>query len=134
MDSRKVFRVTVLGSPQAEQWLLARAFAESEKRPWSYELAADAASQAPHMFVIDPESSGALVRWMALDRKGSLPAVFLGSVSQRAKFAVITARPFTSGRIVDSLDQLARRIAAFPDPGVPANAGQARSLPAPALA
>ena len=113
MDVQKVFRVAVIGSPQAEQWLLARAFIGSRKRAWGYELVAYPASRSPHMFIVDPESGGALVRWMALDRKGEIPAVFLGSVSRRAKFAVIATRPFTSGRIVDSLDQLARRISAF---------------------
>jgi len=113
MNGKQVFRVAVLGSPQAERWLLVDAFAFSRRRACGYELAADPASEPPHMFVVDPECPDAIARWTALDRNGVVPAVFLGSVSQRAKFAVVTTRPFTSGRIVDSLDQLARRIEAF---------------------
>lgn len=133
MKAQKVFRVAIFGSPQAEQWLLHRAFADSRGRAWAYELAADPLSEPPHMCVVDPEAPGALFRWMASDKKGTIPAVFLGSVSQRAKFAVITTRPFTSGRIVDSLDQLARRIVAFSDRTFAARAARTDGLLRPVL-
>ena len=110
MKPQKVFRVAILGTPHAERWLLDQAFAESRGRDWCYERALD---EAPHMFVIDPETQDAVVRWGALDPNGVAPAVFFERVHPRAKFAVIVARPITSGRILDSLDQLARRISVF---------------------
>jgi len=109
MDAKQVFRVAVLGSPQAERWLLVQAFAATQKRASAYELATDAGARRPDMYVIDPENDLALARWMALDPRGSTPAAFFRRVHRRAKCAVIVARPLTSGAVVDSLDQLTRR-------------------------
>ena len=109
MSNGNTFRVAVLGTPQAEQWLLVRAFAATRERRCSYELVADGAVRRPDMFVIDAENDYALARWAALDPKGSVPAAFFSRVHPRAKCAVVVARPLTSGSIVEALDQIARR-------------------------
>ena len=109
MSEQQVFRVAVLGSPQTERWLLRQAFSETRRRACAYEIESDPESWRPHLYVIDPEAENALAHWAALDPRGTVPAAFLVSVNQRAKNAVIVARPLTSGRIVDALDQLVRR-------------------------
>ena len=109
MNAKKTFRVAVLGTPQAEQWLLVRAFAATRDRQCIYELVADAAATRPDMYVVDAEHDSAIARWVALDSKGSIPAAFLGRVHPRAKSAVVVSRPHTSGSVVDALDQLTRR-------------------------
>ena len=108
MDGKQIFRVAILGSPQAERWLLVQAFAETRKRACVY-LATDPGFRQPDMYVIDPDNDLALARWMALDPRGSTPAAFFRRVHSRAKSAVIVSRPLTSGAVVDSLDRLARR-------------------------
>lgn len=109
MNRKNTFRVAVLGTPQAEQWLLVRAFAATRERACAYELAADAALRRPDMFVIDPDDDYAIARWAALDPKGSVPAAVFSRVHGRAKCAVVVARPLTSGSIVEALDRIARR-------------------------
>ena len=110
METTKVFRVAVLGSPQVERWLLVPAFAATRKRACGYELTADPASARPDLFVIDPDNDFAVARWARLDPKGRIPAAFLRSVHSRAKCAVVVPKPLTSGLVVDALDQLVRRV------------------------
>ena len=109
MNAKKTIRVAVLGTPQAEQWLMVRAFAATRDRQCAYELVADAAAGRPDMYVVDAENDYAITRWVALDSKGAVPAAFLSRVHPRAKSAVVVSRPHTSGTVVDALDQLARR-------------------------
>ena len=108
MDTKQVFRVAVLGSPQVERWLLVQAFAATRKRACIY-LATDPGFRRPDLYVIDPDNDLALARWVALDAKGSTPAAFFRRVHPRAKCALVVGRPLTSRSVVDSLDQLARR-------------------------
>lgn len=109
MNSKKTIRVAVLGTPQTEQWLLARAFAGTHDRECAYELVADASATRPDMYVVDAENDYAIARWVALDAKGAVPAAFFARVHPRAKSAVVVSRPHTSGTVLDALDQLARR-------------------------
>jgi hypothetical protein len=132
-NAKQVIRVAVLGSPQAERWLLVQAFAATRKRPCSYELVGDPVSQLPDLYVIDPDNDYALARWAVLDAKGSAPAAFFRRVHPRAKCAVIVDRPLTSGRVVASLDQLARRFFAVSPEYGGRDAVQAGNL-APAIA
>ena len=113
MQAPQLFRVAVFGNPQTQYWLLVEAFAASRKRAFGYEPATDLKSEPPHLCVVDPADEQALVRWAYFDPRGTLPAAFFGRVHQRAKNAVIVARPLTSGRIVDALDQLVRRSGAL---------------------
>jgi hypothetical protein len=124
MSNTNTIRVAVLGTPQTEQWLLARAFAATGDRQCAYELVADSAARRPDMYVIDSENDRAIARWAALDSKGTVPAAFLGKVHARAKCAVVVSRPHTSGSVVDALDQLTRRFLTVPT----ANGGRAREL------
>jgi hypothetical protein len=117
MSNRNTFRVAVLGSPQAEQWLLVRAFAAKRDDGCDYELAADSAVRRPDMYVVDSESDHAIARWAALDSKGTVPAAFFSRVHPRAKCAVVVSRPLTSGSVVDALDRLARRFLEGSDAG-----------------
>ena len=110
MQAPQIFRVAVFGNTQTQYWLLVEAFAASRKREFGYEPSADLKSEPPHLCVVDPADEEAMVRWAYFDPKGTLPAAFFGRVHQRAKNAVIVARPLTSGRIVESLDQLVRRL------------------------
>ena len=109
MTAKKKFRVAVLGTPQAEQWMLVRAFAATRERQCSYELVTDAAVMQPDMFVVDSDNDYAIARWVALDCKGNVPAAFFFRVHPRAKCAVVVPRPHTSGSVVDALDQISRR-------------------------
>jgi len=108
MNARQMFRVAVLGSPQAKQWLLVRAFAATRGRQYAYDLVAAAARQAD-MYVIDADDDRAMVCWAALDSRGTIPAAFLGRVHPRAKRALMVQRPYCSGSIVGALDRLAHR-------------------------
>lgn len=109
MIKKSIFRVAVVGSPSTEKWLLAKAFVATRNRPCSYELVTDSADRSPDILVVDAEDRDAIARWGARDPLGSIPAAFFVKVPPRAKSAVIVSRPITSGRIVDSLDQIARR-------------------------
>ena len=109
MTAKKTFRVAVLGTPQAEQWMLVRAFAATRERQCAYELVADAAATRPDMYVVDSDNDYAIARWVALDAKGTVPAAFFSRVHPRAKSAVVVSRPHTSGSVVDALDQISRR-------------------------
>ena len=109
MTAKKTFRVAVLGTPQAEQWMLVRAFAATRERHCAYELVADASASTPDMYVVDSDNDYAIARWVALDSKGSVPAAFFSRVHPRAKCAVVVPRPHTSGSVVDALDQISRR-------------------------
>lgn len=109
MSKKSVFRVAVVGSPSTEQWLLAKAFAATNNRACAYELVTDATDQSPDILVVDAEDRDAVARWSARDPLGIIPAAFFVKVPPRAKSAVIVSRPITSGRIVDSLDQISRR-------------------------
>lgn len=109
MNTKSILRVAVVGSPSTEKWLLAKAFAATRDRPCTYELVTDSADRAPDILVVDAEDRDAIARWGARDPLGAIPAAFFGKVPQRAKCAVIVARPITSGRIVESLDQISRR-------------------------
>lgn len=109
MTAKKTFRVAVLGTPQAEQWLLVRAFAATSGRQCAYELVTEGEAARPDMFVVDSENDHAIARWVALDSKGTVPAAFFARVHPRAKSAVVVSRPHTSGTVVDALDQLTRR-------------------------
>jgi integrase len=51
----------------------------------------------------------ALARWRARDPMGAIPTAFFVRVPPRAKCALTVARPITSGRIVEALDQISRR-------------------------
>jgi len=115
MKEGSVFRVAVLGTPQTEQWMLARAFAAAGARRYAYELVGDPVAQSPDMFVVDADDDRALARWAALDSKGAVPAAFFSRVHPRAKSGVVVPRPLTSGSVVDALDQLARRFLEAPD-------------------
>ncbi len=114
MKADKTFRVAVLGTPQAEQWLLVRAFAATHDRPYAYELVQDPAAQRPDMYVVDTDNDHAIARWAALDSKGVVPAAFFSRVHPRAKSGVVVPRPLTSGSVVDALDQLTRRFMEVP--------------------
>lgn len=109
MNAKKTIRVAVLGTPQAEQWLMVRAFAATQDRQCAYELVADSAAAQPDMFVVDSDNDSAIARWVAMDSRGAVPAAFFARVHPRAKSAVVVSRPHTSGTVVDALDQLARR-------------------------
>ncbi len=109
MNNRNPIRVAVLGTPQTEQWLLARAFAAPRDGRCAYELVADSAARRPDMYVVDSDNDHAIARWAALDSKGAVPAAFFARVHPRAKCAVVVSRPHTSGSVVDALDQLSRR-------------------------
>ena len=122
MNSKKVFRVAVLGSQSAEQWLMVKAFAASGKGEWSYELV----KERPDIFVVDSEHDHAPARWAAQDSTGAVPAAFVGLIHARAKRAVSVPRPFTSGRVVEALDQLVRR---FMEVQAPAAAQREATLP-----
>ena len=115
MKAVKTFRVAVLGTPQAEQWLMVRAFAATRDRRHAYELVQDPAVQRPDMYVVDAESDHAIARWAALDFKGAVPAAFFSRVHPRAKAGVLVPRPVTSGNVVDALDQLTRRFMEVPE-------------------
>ena len=115
MKADKTFRVAVLGTPQAEQWLLVRAFAATRDRRYAYELVQDPAAQRPDMYVVDTEDDFAIARWAALDFKGAVPAAFFSRVHPRAKSGVVVSRPLTSGNVVDALDQLTRRFMEVPE-------------------
>jgi hypothetical protein len=110
MNSKSILRVAVVGSPSTEKWLLAKAFAATRDRPCTYELVTDAADRAPDILVVDGEDRHAIARWSSRDPQGAIPAAFFVKVPQRAKCAVIVSRPITSGRIVESLDQISRRV------------------------
>lgn len=133
MNARQVIQVAVLGSPQTEQWLLVQAFAATRKRACAYELVTDPASRQPDMYVIDPDDDHALARWAALDSKGTAPVAFFNRMHPRAKCAVIVSKPLTSGQVVDSLDQLARRFLGASPQFAGNDAVQARDF-APAIA
>ena len=109
MNTKNILRVAVVGSPSTEKWLLAKAFAATRDRPCTYELVTDSADRAPDILVVDAEDRDAIARWGARDPLGAIPAAFFVKVPQRAKCAVIVSRPITSGRIVESLDQISRR-------------------------
>jgi hypothetical protein len=109
MSKKNVFRVAVVGSPPTEKWLLAQAFAATRDRPCSYELVTDTKDGSPDILVVDTEDQDAIARWNKRDPLGTIPAAFFVKVPARAKSAVIVARPITSGRIVESLDQISRR-------------------------
>ncbi|MSQ64280.1 MAG: hypothetical protein EXR33_10705 [Betaproteobacteria bacterium] len=109
MSHKNTFRVAVVGHPSTEQWLLAAVFAAIRTRPCCYELVTDPADRSPDILVVDSEDEDALVRWRKRDPLGVIPAAFFVKVPPRAKCAVIVARPITSGRIVDALDQISRR-------------------------
>lgn len=115
MKAEKTFRVAVLGTPQAEQWLLVRAFAATRDRRHAYELVQDPALQRPDMYVVDSENDHAIARWAALDSKGAVPAAFFSRVHPRAKSGVVVPRPLTSGSVVAALDQLTRRFMEVPE-------------------
>jgi hypothetical protein len=108
MSKKNVFRVSVVGHPSAERWLLAAAFAATRERPCAYELV-DPKDASPDVLVVDAEDEDALARWRKRDPLGAIPTAFFVKVPPRAKCAVIVARPITSGRIVDALDQISRR-------------------------
>jgi hypothetical protein len=128
MNATKTFRVAVLGTPHAEQWLLVRAFAATRDRQCAYEQVAEGAATRPDMFVVDSESEHAIARWAALDSKGTIPAAFFVKIHARAKCAVVVSRPHTSGSVVDALDQLARRFLDVSDTGGPASNAGAKEL------
>ena len=109
MNTKSILRVAVVGSPSTEKWLLAKAFAATRDCPCTYELVTESADRAPDILVVDAEDRDAIARWGARDPLGAIPAAFFVKVPQRAKCAVIVARPITSGRIVESLDQISRR-------------------------
>lgn len=109
MGKRNTFRVAVVGHPSAEQWLLAAAFDATRKRNCSYELVTDPTDRSPDILVVDAEDEGALARWRARDPMGAIPTAFFVKVPPRAKCALTVARPITSGRIVEALDQISRR-------------------------
>ncbi len=111
MTAKKTFRVAVLGTPQAEQWMMVRAFAATRERQCAYELVTDAVATQPDMYVVDSDNDYAIARWVALDSKGAVPAAFFSRVHPRAKSAVVVSRPHTSGSVVDALDQISRRFA-----------------------
>ena len=112
MNSKKTFRIAVLGSPCAERWLLAAAVKAPRKAAWAYELVANPQGEFVDLVVVDSEHENALARWAKLDPSGSLPTAFYGAIHPRAKRAVNVAKPFTSGCVMDSLDQLSRRFLA----------------------
>ena len=122
MTAKKTFRVAVLGTPQAEQWLLARALSATP-----YELV----TERPDMYVVDAEHDHAIARWAALDSKGSVPAAFFSRVHPRAKCGVVVPRPHTSGSVIEALDQITRR---FLSESAAAPARTATRGTAPALA
>ena len=109
MSKKSVFRVAVVGNPSTEQWLLTAAFDATSKRPCAYELVTDPKDGSPDILVVDAEDEDALARWRKRDPLGTIPTAFFVKVPPRAKCAVIVARPITSGRIVESLDQISRR-------------------------
>jgi hypothetical protein len=109
MSKKSIFRVAVLGTPQAEKWLLVRAIAATRDRQCAYELVDDPAARRPDMYVVDSENDYAIARWAALDAKGAVPAAFFARVHPRAKCGVVVPRPLTSGSVIDALDQLGRR-------------------------
>ena len=105
MTAKKTFRVAILGTPQAEQWLLAHALSATP-----YELV----TERPDMYVVDVDHDHAVARWAALDSKGSVPAAFFSRVHPRAKCGVVVPRPHTSGNVVEALDQIRRRFFSEP--------------------
>jgi len=122
MTTKKTYRVAVLGTPQAEQWLLVKAFATTP-----YELV----TERPDMYVVDADHDQAIARWAALDSRGAVPAAFFSRVHPRAKCGVVVPRPHTSGSVVDALDQITRR---FLGESAAAPARAAARQPQPALA
>jgi len=108
MANQRVFRVAVVGSASTERWLLAQALADTRKRGCAYELV-DPVQKSPDVLVVDAEDESAVARWRVRDPLGAIPAAFFVRVPARAKCAVIIARPITSGRIVEALDQISRR-------------------------
>ena len=109
MSRKSTFRVAVVGSHSAEKWLLAAALDATSKRPCAYELVTDPKDRSPDILVVDAEDDDAIARWHARDPLGAIPTAFFVKVPPRAKCGVIVSRPITSGRIVDSLDQISRR-------------------------
>jgi hypothetical protein len=125
MDSKKIVRIAVLGSPSAERWLLAEAVRVPRRAAWSYELVANPHGEFVDLLVVDSDYGDALMRWAKLDPQGALPAAFVSGIHPRAKNAVSVSKPFTSGCVMDSLDQLTRRFLADEeeletDPGIQA--------------
>jgi hypothetical protein len=131
MGNQRVFRVAVVGNATAERWLLAEAFAATRKRACAYELVTAPGDRSADILVVDAEDEGAVARWRARDPLGAIPAAFFVKVPARAKSAVIVARPITSGRIVEVLDQISRR---FLGETAATTMGAAFSAPEPALA
>jgi hypothetical protein len=109
MSKKTTFRVAVVGHPSAETWLLAAALDATSMRACAYELVTDPKDRSPDILVVDAEDEGAVARWHARDPMGAIPTAFFVKVPPRAKCGVIVSRPITSGRIVDSLDQISRR-------------------------
>ena len=109
MIKRNTFRVSVVGNPSTEKWLLAAAFVATRDRPCAYELVTNPKDASPDILVVDAEDEDALARWRKRDPLGAIPTAFFVKVPPRAKCAVIVARPITSGRVVDALDQISRR-------------------------
>ncbi len=109
MSSKQTFRVAVVGHPSAEQWLLATALSATRKRSCTYELVTDPKDKSPDILVVDAEDEDAVTRWRARDPLGAIPTAFFVRVPPRAKCALVVARPITSGRIVEALDQISRR-------------------------
>lgn len=109
MSRKQTFRVAVVGHPSAEQWLLCAALSATHKRSCSYELVTDPKDKSPDILVVDAEDDDAVARWHARDPLGAIPAAFFVRVPPRAKCALVVARPITSGRIVEALDQISRR-------------------------
>lgn len=109
MSRKHTFRVAVVGHPSAEQWLLSAALDATRKRSCSYELVTDPGDKSSDILVVDAEDEDAVARWRARDPLGAIPTAFFVRVPPRAKCALVVARPITSGRIVDALDQISRR-------------------------
>ena len=109
MSKKSIFRVAIVGSPSAEKWLLTNALAATSKRACTYELVTDLKDASPDILVVDAEDEDAVARRHKRDPLGAIPTAFFVKVPPRAKCAVIVARPITSGRIVESLDQISRR-------------------------
>jgi len=111
MHAKRTFTIAVMGSsPSAERWLLADRSIAMRLVPHRYKLVADPRLRRPDLLVVDGECNQALVRWTTYDPSGEIPAVFLLRAPPGTERAVVVSRPITSGRVIESLDRMVRRL------------------------
>lgn len=102
--------MAVMGSPSAERWLLADPSIAMRLIPHRYKLVADPGLRTPDLLVVDGECDLALARWAEFDPSGAIPVAFLVRAPAGAARAAVISRPITSGRVVESLDLIVRRL------------------------